>query len=515
MVSSFVLSASMIASAVALGPRAHVMTTHLQPAAMYTAVAHEHGLGLRLVVKFADGLDIRGSAAAHGSTRAGGVTTTVEASRLHAVEINHTLAAHGATVRPVLAGVGPEWEALVARAEGLSGRAQPDLRAMMQIDIGTAASATELVALGRALAALPSVEFAEIEFTGMPPPGSSLKRNVSSDLLRDCPVPPPKRNASMPSRGPTPDFTPLQRYSRGPEEGGFDAEWAAAQGADGAGVRYSDCEYCWIWDHEDVIQIKEEGHPCDPNMFADHGTASVGVTSGIDNGFGILGIAPNTSPFTYSEWTDNGGRRERAIAQAVADSGEGDIVLLEMQTGSGGPPEAVEGVWLILRVGADANVVVVSAAGNGNQDLDGPSYEEFRGWGDSGSIIVGAGSSDTEHNKLSFSTYGERVNIHCWGQNVMTAGYGVCEFEGSEPRERHYTPRYSGTSSASALTAGAVTAIQSYSKNFLGRALQPLEMRELLASTGLPQGDPEQGDIGPFIQMRSAIEALQQQDRAK
>ena len=60
-----------------------------------------------------------------------------------------------------------------------------------------------------------------------------------------------------------------------------------------------------------------------------------------------------------------------------------------------------------------------------------------------------------EHNKLSFSTYGERVNVHSWGQNVMTAGYGVCEFEGSEPRERHYTPRYSGTSSASALTAGA------------------------------------------------------------
>ena len=26
-------------------------------------------------------------------------------------------------------------------------------------------------------------------------------------------------------------------------------------------------------------------------------------------------------------------------------------MLLEMQTGAGGPPEAVEGVWLILRVG--------------------------------------------------------------------------------------------------------------------------------------------------------------------
>ena len=218
-----------------------------------------------------------------------------------------------------------------------------------------------------------------------------------------------------------------------------------------------------------------------------------------------------------------------------------------MQTGAGGPPEAVEAVWLILRVAADANVIVVSAAGNGNQNLDGDAYEDFRSWGDSGSIIIGAGSSDTEHNKLSFSTYGERVNVHSWGQNVMTAGafrrdttallvahptglsrvdfllrrllhcsmlgYGVCEFDGCEgaancPVQRHYTPRYSGTSSASALTAGAVTAIQSYAKQQLGAVLLPPEMRDLLTRTGTPQGDPENGDIGPFIQMRSAIEEL-------
>ncbi len=38
-------------------------------------------------------------------------------------------------------------------------------------------------------------------------------------------------------------------------------------------------------------------------------------------------------------------------------------------------------------------------------------------------------------------------------------------------------------------------------------------MRELLISTGLPQGDPEEGDIGPFIQMRRAIEVLQQRNQ--
>ena len=222
---SSVLAALALASAAALAPRAHVMGTQLKPAAAYTAIAEEHGLGLRLVVKFADGLAIRSSSPPHGSGHAEGVTTTIEASRAHATEINRTLAAHRATVRPVLQGVGPEWEALVARAERLSGRAQPDLRAMMQVDVGAAASATELVAIGRALSLLPSVEFAEVEFTGMPPPGSAWKQAASpQDLMRDCPVPPPERNVSASGSGPTPDFTSLQRYSRGPDEGGFDAE---------------------------------------------------------------------------------------------------------------------------------------------------------------------------------------------------------------------------------------------------------------------------------------------------
>ena len=45
-------------------------------------------------------------------------------------------------------------------------------------------------------------------------------------------------------------------------------------------------------------------------------------------------MAPATRAFTYSEWTLEGGRRERAVAAAVADSEAGDIVLLEMQTTS-------------------------------------------------------------------------------------------------------------------------------------------------------------------------------------
>ena len=45
----------------------------------------------------------------------------------------------------------------------------------------------------------------------------------------------------------------------------------------------------------------------------------------ISDGLGILGIAPNTVAYTYSEWTLGGGRRERSVAAAVADSTMGDV----------------------------------------------------------------------------------------------------------------------------------------------------------------------------------------------
>ena len=99
-----------------LGPRAHVMRTHLFAPAAYEAVAAENNLGLRLIAKFRDGMDIR-------STNTG-IISHLEASRPHVVEINRTLGELGATLTPVLGGVGPEWESVVARAEMLSGRLQ-------------------------------------------------------------------------------------------------------------------------------------------------------------------------------------------------------------------------------------------------------------------------------------------------------------------------------------------------------------------------------------------------------
>merc|ERR1719362_2610170 len=139
----------------------------------------------------------------------------------------------------------------------------------------------------------------------------------------------------------------------------------------------------------------------------DHGTASVGICLGGD-GFGIKGLANKADGYFFSELPASGNyNRDRAVAAAVAKVRAGDIVLLEMQTGRPyGPAELSQSIWSIVKMGTDAGVVVVAAAGNGNRNLDSSTDASYRARGDSGAIMIGAGNPS--HSKLGFSTYGAR-----------------------------------------------------------------------------------------------------------
>lgn len=111
----------------------------------------------------------------------------------------------------------------------------------------------------------------------------------------------------------------------------------------------------------------------------------------------------------------------------------------------------------------------------------------------------------------------------------MTAGYGVCDFDGADDENRFYTDQFSGTSSASALVAGAAAALQSWAmKNTFftrssddssnsthlrrsGGVLSPSEMRDVLSISGVAQDTQDaqrHGAIGPHINLRNAIEYL-------
>jgi len=107
----------------------------------------------------------------------------------------------------------------------------------------------------------------------------------------------------------------------------------------------------------------------------------------------------------------------------------------------------------------------------------------------------------SSHARLSFSSYGSRIDVQGWGSGVTSTGYGD-RFDPGDVRQR-YTSGFSGTSSAAAIVAGSVASIQGALRARGEEPLTPLEMRTLLASTGTPQSGTQQ--IGPLPDIPNAL----------
>merc|ERR1719362_1273097 len=441
--------------------------------------------GHTLTVKFLDDAHVRAD-----GTQA--VTST--SGHKCAGHVGSAAASLGFKLVPVLQDMGPELEALARRAEKMSGVQQPDLRSLVSVELAVP-DAEHLVAAASWFDASPCVEYVSIKRTEIPLPPT--RRNAS--IMNRC-------HTSEPTGGGIPDFTEAQGYARA---GQLDADYLHSLGADGSGIMYADCEFSMNFQHQEFrnSRITEEANFPVGNNQRDHGTASVGIALGGD-GFGIKGLANKADGYFFSELPASGRyNRARAVAAAVAKVRAGDVVLLEMQTGRPyGPAELSQSIWNIVKMGADAGVVVVAAAGNGNRNLDGSQDAAYRARGDSGSIIIGAGTPS--HSKASFSTNGSRVDVQAWGDwTVMTSGYGKCTgFTNSNTPGYRYTSGFAGTSSASAITAAALTLFQSWALKELGAPLTPLRLRDILRSTGHPQRGGG-GNIGPHTNLRAALEA--------
>jgi hypothetical protein len=421
----------------------------------------------RLVVKFAD--EVRARVDPDGRPVARGLR---DISRVRLL-----LDERGVRARPWL---GTDAAAAVAeRAQRRSGRAQPDFAGIVALEGDRA----QLQEVAWQLASDPTVEVVWFERLRPRPP---LDIDPPSD-----------------------SFVEGQGYLY-PEAMNVVGAWDA--GFDGGGVRLTDVEYGWQVTHEEFNEIDthpEPGQTTHPDAvtegFVDHGTAVIGLLVADASGYGVSGLAPSAELYTYPEWTvEEGPRRATALANAFADSESGDIVLVEMQqeenlSGAYGPAELEPGIWMLTRAATDAGIVVVAAGGNGGIDLDSPELAYYRERGDSGAILVGAGVPDTRE-PLSYSTYGDRINVQGWGQGVFTTAYGDLALFGDDP-DQAYTGQFAGTSSASALVAGAVTLVQQAAW-LTGQPLTPEQMRQVLLGTGKPQAPGNH--VGPLPDVGAA-----------
>lgn len=326
----------------------------------------------------------------------------------------------------------------------------------------------------------------------------------------------------------TPDYIPQQGY-RGAAPDGIDADTAnTVPGGRGENVQIIDIEYDFVDTHEDLTGVTRFPNKTLVNPWApaNHGTAVFGVMIGRDNGYGVLGTANQAAAgFVNQRNSEDGYDMADAISIAAANSAPGDVIIIEAQNAgaNGGcnsssgqvgcvPVEFIQSNYDAIVAATSAGIIVVEAAGNGSEDLDGAEYDPaFRDRGDSGAIIVGAGGAPgctaPARGRRNFSTFGARVNVQGWGECVATAGYG--SLQGSSGSDDSYTGGFNGTSSASPIVASAAAILSSVAiEHGDADGLSSTEVRDALIATGTPQdtsADALPGNIGPLPNLAAAL----------
>lgn len=348
---------------------------------------------------------------------------------------------------------------------------------------------TELLALARALESLPEVQYCEmVSREPTPPPNDIPPITINME-------------ANQTYIGPNP---------------GVNMQYAWDLGLNGAGIKVRDVEYGVNKNHEEFVD--RAGVFVAPGMdisteastsYTEHGTAVFGVVYADKGTYGVSGLAHGAHEMVlFPEWQQSGSNRIFAATQAIANSQAGDVILYEMQTtGPSGayiPAEYSLTLWNLTKAATDAGIIIVAAAGNGDEDLDSAAFSAYRNRGNSGAILVGGGTANTAHDKISYSTFGSRVDLQGWATNVRSTGYGNL-LQVNNDFNQSYTS-VSGTSSATPMVASCAIVLQSYFHALTGNYFDSTQMRSLLIDTGIAQGSG--GHIGPIPNMASAIAAV-------
>ncbi|MEZ4963602.1 MAG: S8 family serine peptidase [Saprospiraceae bacterium] len=383
------------------------------------------------------------------------------------------------------------------------------------------------------------IEGAYVRPTPELPVLNEIYEHTAEPLIQTAPIPE------------TPATPPLLESRQGylnaaPE--GVDARYAwTLSGGRGNCVRIIDIEGGWRFTHMDLRQ-NQGGVLAGSNSLNDHGTAVLGEYSSDRNSFGITGICD----LAWAGAVSHSIGVARAIMTAADKLRAGDIMLLEMH--APGPRYNYQSradqlgyiamewwpdIYLAVRYATDKGVIVVSAAGNGAENLLDSQYDKkppgFPSWWrnpfrrnplDSGSILVGAGAPPPgthgrtihgpDRSRLAFSNYGSCVDAQGWGREVTTSGYGDLwtDPDDRNNQDRRYTDVFSGTSSASPIVVGAIGCLQGYlisryQRNLSSLPLGPRSARQLLRNTGSPQqsapGRPRTQRIGNRPNLRQMI----------
>jgi hypothetical protein len=307
-----------------------------------------------------------------------------------------------------------------------------------------------------------------------------------------------------------PTRNPLSAYQaylgNSPVGIGVSHAWKKKGGKGDSTVKFVDIEQGWMMDHEclDIHTLPVTG--VNLEYFSDHGAAVMGIIMMRNNNAGGIGITPLTNGFIMSQYRMDGiPNTPDAILSALPYLDAGDILLLEAQVRdpqdgfSFWPVESCEANFDMIRLATAMGIIVIEPCGNGNINSSvGNSLDEYKNAGgqnifdrskpcfkDSGAIMVAAATSNSPHERMHYSNYGNRIDCFAWGEDILTAGM----YPGASGIAINtYTDQFGGSSGAAAIIAGVAISLQGMMERNYNCRLHPKQMRSIL-------GDPCYGTV--------------------
>lgn len=171
-----------------------------------------------------------------------------------------------------------------------------------------------------------------------------------------------------------------------------------------------DVEGAWNRAHEDLpsgIQLIG-GTMLNDLGWRNHGTAVLGEMVSQRSDVGTVGVSHKAKAVVQSAFINGVFNLAGALTNATDHLKAGDVILIELQ--ADGPNNKYvamqywDDIFTAIRVATDKGIVVVEAAGNGDENFDLAVFQNTGLQKDSGAIVVGAGVPPTNH--LDFAGFG-------------------------------------------------------------------------------------------------------------
>lgn len=214
-----------------------------------------------------------------------------------------------------------------------------------------------------------------------------------------------------------------------------------------------------------------------------HGTHVAGIIAALDNGFGVVGVAPEAHMYAVKAFDSKGKGMASDIIQGIAWCIDQDVRIINMSFGTVDSGKALE---LAISKAAEAGILLVAASGNtgGQNTVLYPARDPH---------VVAVAASTEDDQIAAFSSSGPEVDIAGPGTDVYSTYTG----------QRYKT--LSGTSMACPHVTGVAALVLSAVPRLSAKEVEGHICETATAISGFPREQQGAGLVNAEAAVASAV----------